>query len=151
MKSENLSKTAKDDGLGGVSFSSIAISLALVLLTILAIALFGQFALPGPASCGFMSFSGDTALWVGVGLNLLNLGLLAYLLAQYTDLYWQLHSEFTLGLIILAYVLLAHSIMASPALFEVMAGRGMMGGSFQFLPAIFTFIAASVLLYLNSR
>ena len=76
--------------------------------------------------------------------------LLVILLAQYLQTYSELHSEFTLALIVMALGLLLNSAASNPLLFTRF-GYGPMGGPFSFLPQLFTFAVTIMLLILNNR
>ena len=76
--------------------------------------------------------------------------LLVILLAQYIQTYSELHSEFTLTLILMATGLLLNSAASNPLLFTQF-GYGSMGGPFSFLPQLFTFIVTVMLLIINNR
>ncbi len=146
MSSESSLKAAKNDF--GIDGASIAMAIAIAVATLVIASLFTGSAYPsgGGMMMGSVSFAGFSAL-----LNIINVFLLAYLLAQYIYMYRRIASEFTLGLIVLAYVLLAHSILANPLLFTNMMGYGYMGGALSFVPTLLTTTGALVLLYLNSK
>ncbi len=137
--------------------SSVVITLVITLFTIIFLWLFAASVVPvGGGGCGMMGggfgmMGGVNFIPLAILLNLANLFLLAYLISQYIVMYRTIKSEFTLGLIVLAYILLAHSILANPLLFPNMMSYGFMGGPLSFVPALLTTIGAAVLLYLNSR
>jgi len=132
----------------------VAISVAITIATALLIWLFAGSSIvslgTGIAGCGMMEYGLDIASPTAV-LNIINIVLLAFLIAQYVSMYRRIGSEFTLGLIILAYVLLAHALMSSPVFLSGMGSHGFSSDPLAFIRTVFTTIAAAVLLYLNSR
>ncbi len=86
---------------------------------------------------------------ITISLEVINVVLLLVLIAQYLRIYARLQSEFTLGLIVFAYVLLANSLFTNPLLFASQT-VSTCSGVLSFVPAFFTTIAAAILLYLNS-
>ena len=86
---------------------------------------------------------------ITISLEVINVVLLLVLIAQYVRIYSRLQSEFTLGLIVFAYVLLANSLFTNPLLFTSQT-VSTCSGVLSFVPAFFTTIAAAILLYLNS-
>lgn len=85
-----------------------------------------------------------------IALALISSILLIFLLAQYLEGFLRYKTEFTAGFIILALVLLAHSITSNPIFFSYF-GYEPMKGPFSIIPLIFTLIAALALLYLNRQ
>ena len=83
-------------------------------------------------------------------ISSINTILLVYLLSNYLEIYSTAKTNFTIGLIILAAGLLAHSITANP-LFYMHLGYMPMSGPFMFVPSIFTFIAVMALTYLTKQ
>jgi len=84
-------------------------------------------------------------------LTTMNGILLIYLLYNYVSIYLRLHSNFSLGLIIIASALLAHSISANPLIAQLFGFRGSGLGPFTIIPSFFTLIAALVLIYLSRQ
>jgi len=76
--------------------------------------------------------------------------LLIVLMAQYLENFLRFRTNFTLAFVIMALVLLAHSITSNPVLFSYF-GYEPMEGPFSIIPLIFTLIAALALLYLNRQ
>ena len=76
--------------------------------------------------------------------------LLIILLAQYLESYLLFRTRFTLAFVILAMVLIVHSITSNPLFFSAF-GYEPMKGPFSIIPLFFTLIAAMVLLYLNRQ
>lgn len=83
-------------------------------------------------------------------LSTLSIVLLIYLLSNYLEIYSKVKTSFTLGLIILASALLAHSITSNP-FFYMHFGYMPMTGPFMFVPSIFTFVAVLALTYLTRQ
>ena len=84
-------------------------------------------------------------------LTSVNILLLAYLLYNYVSVYLQVKSNFSLGLIVLASALLAHSISANPVIAMLFGFRGTGLGPFTIIPSFFTLIAAIVLVHLSKQ
>ncbi len=80
-------------------------------------------------------------------LSSANIVLLVYLLSNYIAVYFATKTRFTLGLIVVAAGLLAHSITANPIFFTNL-GYIPMSGPFMFIPSIFTLIAILALTYI---
>ncbi|MDD5162712.1 MAG: hypothetical protein PHD95_00725 [Candidatus ainarchaeum sp.] len=76
--------------------------------------------------------------------------LVIILLAQYLESFLKFRTNFTLGFVIMALVLLAHSITSNPLFFSYF-GYSPMEGPFSIIPNIFTIIAVFALLYLNMQ
>lgn len=83
-------------------------------------------------------------------ISSINTILLVYLLSNYLEVYSTVKTNFTIGLIILATGLLAHSITANP-LFYMHLGYMPMSGPFMFVPSIFTFVAVLALTYMTRQ
>ena len=84
-------------------------------------------------------------------VSTLNVALLIFLLAMYTDLYRKVKSEFTVALMVFSVVLLLYALAANPIVYRSF-GFGAFGlGPFAILPDIFTCIAVSILIYLSFR
>ncbi|MFA5105357.1 MAG: hypothetical protein WC506_00155 [Candidatus Micrarchaeia archaeon] len=166
MNSRKSSKPGKGDepGILDVNAKALAVSAALAMLTVLLVWLYvgatfpsgnggwgNGYGMMGGYGYGMMNGNSGGFLTAAVLLNVINVVVLAFLIAQYITMYMRIKSEFTLGLIVLAYVLMAHSIMSSPVMFTDVANYGAAGSPLALMRAIFTTIAAGVLLYLNAR
>lgn len=89
-------------------------------------------------------------IFIEMIISSVNAVLLIYLLSNYLEVYSTAKTNFTIGLIILATGLLAHSITANP-LFYMHLGYMPMNGPFMFVPSIFTFVAVLALTYMNRQ
>jgi|APHM01.1.fsa_nt_gi hypothetical protein len=77
----------------------------------------------------------------------LNIGLLAALTANYTEIYRRMNSKFIQSLLITSTALLIYAITSSPLLHIVLGFRGAGLGPFTFIPDIFISTAGTILLY----
>jgi hypothetical protein len=93
----------------------------------------------------------ETLELVNLLLTTLNILLLLYLLYNYAQIYRQIGSTFSMGLLIMVSALLAHAIGASPIVTRLFGFRGMGLGPFTIIPSVFTLIAALVLIYLSRQ
>lgn len=93
----------------------------------------------------------ETLELVKLLLTTLNIVLLAYLLANYTQIYLASRSNFSMGLLVMVSALLAHAISQSPVVSQLFGFRGSGLGPFAIVPSIFTLIAALVLVYLSKQ
>lgn len=84
-------------------------------------------------------------------LTTVNIILLGYLLYNYISIYHAVKSQFSLGLIVIASALLAHSISASPIISLFFGFRGSGLGPFTIIPSLFTLVASIVLIYLSRQ
>ncbi len=150
MKSADFSKKRADGGDPGSGLLPPAVATGLVLLTIAILwATSSNPSTSGYAGC--LAALGPAApTGLANSLGIVNILLLAWLIAQYVQMYLRVRSEFTLGLIVLAYVLLAHALMSNSALFPNLALHSAYGWSI-ILQNLLTTAATGVLLYLNSR
>lgn len=87
---------------------------------------------------------------VAISLSTANIFLLVYLLAKYIEVYFIAKSNFTLGLILVVVVLLAHSATSNPIFYSYF-GFWPMNGPFAFIPSIFTLLASIILIYLERQ
>lgn len=91
----------------------------------------------------------DTLVKVKTILSFINLALIISLLVVYFDLYRQIRSKFTGGLIILLFALLLYALTSNP-LVHIAFGYVAFGlGPFVILPDIFTTLALIVLMYIS--
>jgi hypothetical protein len=84
-------------------------------------------------------------------ISSVNTVLLLFLLAIYFELYGQVKSEFTLGLIIYNLALLLYALTSNPLLHQGLGFAGFGLGPFAMLPDLFTLIASGILLYLSQK
>jgi HJR/Mrr/RecB family endonuclease len=84
-------------------------------------------------------------------LSTANLLLLICLAIIYVDIYRRTGSEFTVGLIIFAIVLLFYALTENPLFHQLFGFRAIGLGPFAMLPDAFTFVALVVLLYLTVK
>jgi hypothetical protein len=84
-------------------------------------------------------------------VSTVNTGLSLYLLMVYVGIYSRTRAEFTIGLVILAAILLVHAIMSNPLLYVLLPFRPYSFGFFTALPELFTTVAVVVLLYLSQK
>ena len=84
-------------------------------------------------------------------LSTVNIVLTAVLIFNYASIYSKTKSEFTLGLMLFAFMLLIKDITLSPFVIAL-GGFGIFGlGPFAFLPDLFEMSALLVLFYLSVK
>jgi hypothetical protein len=82
-------------------------------------------------------------------VSFVNMALIVTLLALYYRIYSEIRSQFTLGLILLIFVLLMYAVTSNP-LVHILFGYYPFGlGPFTVIPDLFTTFALLVLLYLS--
>jgi hypothetical protein len=84
-------------------------------------------------------------------VSTVNVTLLAFLLATYVAIYTKTRSEFTMGLIVFAAVLLLNALASNPFVIWLFGFEASGLGPFALLPDVFTFGALMVLLYLSLK
>ena len=84
-------------------------------------------------------------------LSSVNAVLLLGLLFIYVDIFNQVRSEFTVGLIALNVALLLYAITSNPLIHRWLGFMGSGLGPFAMLPDLFTLIASAMLLYLSQK
>jgi hypothetical protein len=101
----------------------------------------------------YYSYMGDIELFYKVKtiLSTINATLLVFLLATYVDMYKNLKSEFTIGLILFSLILLLYALSSNPLLQWIFGYRAFGLGPFAMLPDMFTTLALVVLLYLTMK
>jgi uncharacterized membrane protein len=102
---------------------------------------------------GFRINPGDLELYymVQTVLSTVNIVLTAVLIFNYAGIYAKTKSEFTLGLLLFALMLLIKDVASSPFIIGL-GGFSMFGlGPFAFLPGLFEMAALLVLFYLSVR
>lgn len=93
----------------------------------------------------------ETIQWLNLILTSLNAILLTYLLYTYISIYQSIRSPFTLGLIALATALLAHTLSTNPVVAYFFGFISSGNNPFGLIPAIFTSMAAIVLVHLSRQ
>ncbi len=84
-------------------------------------------------------------------VSTINVTLSVVLLLIYISIYRKTRSEFTLGLIIFSLVFLLNAVASDPLVVQAFGFTSLGLGPFALLPAIFTFAASVVLLYLSAK
>lgn len=84
-------------------------------------------------------------------ISSVNAVLLLGLLIIYIDIYNQVKSEFTVGLIVLNVALLLYALTSNPLLHRWLGFMGSGLGPFAMLPDLFTLFASAILLYLSLK
>ena len=99
------------------------------------------------------SFLGDLEFFYRARtiLTSLNATLLIILLFIYIDIFKNIRSEFTIGLILFSLVLLFYAITSNPLLQLLFGFRAIGLGPFAMIPDIFTSIALAILTYLTMK
>jgi hypothetical protein len=83
-------------------------------------------------------------------ISVINSILLLYLLLVYYGIYRETGSSFSLGLVVTAITLLTYTLTSNPLIHWAFGYRALFG-VFNFIPDIFTTIAAVVLIYLSRQ
>jgi len=99
------------------------------------------------------SFTGDFELYYIANsvISSVNIALVITLLATYVSLYRKTRSEFVIGLILFALVLLLYTLVSNPIMQFVFGFRAFGLGPFAMLPDLFASVALGVLLYLTLK
>jgi len=84
-------------------------------------------------------------------VSTVNIALLVILTLIYANIYIKTRSNFTIGLVIFALVFLVKDVTSSPLFTSLYGFRAYGLGPFELLPALFEFVALTVLLYLSIR
>jgi len=84
-------------------------------------------------------------------ISTINIALLAILALIYVNIYIKTRSQFTIGLVIFAFVFLVQNVTSSPFIAAPFGFRAYGLGPFAFLPGMFEFVALTVLLYLSVK
>ena len=84
-------------------------------------------------------------------ISTINATLLVLLMITYIDIYKNLKSEFTIGLIIFSMILLLYALVSNPLMQGIFGFQGIGLGPFAMLPDLFTCLALAVLLYLTMK
>lgn len=93
----------------------------------------------------------ETMEWFKLLITTINMALLVYLLYNYVQIYQQMRSQFSVGLVIIASALLAHTISSSPLLAHIFGFREVGLGPFSIVPSFFTLIASVVLIHISQQ
>ncbi|MBN1785361.1 MAG: hypothetical protein JW825_00020 [Candidatus Methanofastidiosa archaeon] len=83
--------------------------------------------------------------------NIVNTTLCIVLIFLYFQIWRRTRSEFTIGLIILSFALLMHTLASNPLVSKIFGYPHFNLGPFSPLPVFFTTVALCVLLYLASK
>lgn len=99
------------------------------------------------------SFRGDLAVFyiAKTVISSVNLTLVIILLGTYVSLYRKTKSEFVVGLIVFALVLLFYTLVSNPIVVYLAGFRAFGLGPFVMLPDLFASLALGVLLYLTLK
>lgn len=81
----------------------------------------------------------------------INMVIASILIILYYQVYKEVKSEFTLGLIIVMFSLLLYAIFANPLTHAIFGFRAFGLGVFSIIPHVFATIAMSILLYLSLK
>jgi len=84
-------------------------------------------------------------------ISSINITLVIFLLGTYVSLYRKTRSEFVIGLIVFALVLLLYTLVSNPIIIYVFGFHLYGLGPFAMLPDLFTSLALGVLLYLTLK
>lgn len=83
-------------------------------------------------------------------ISALNIGLMLYIAVFYYQLYRENGSKFSLGLTALSLALLVYSVSSNPVLISYLRpSNGVWWGVFNFVPDVFTSVAAFIMVYLS--
>jgi len=108
---------------------------------------------PFPPLPGNFSFRGDLEVFyiAKTVISSVNLTLVIILLGTYVSLYRKTKSEFVVGLIVFALVLLFYTLVSNPIVVYLAGFRAFGLGPFAMLPDLFASLALGVLLYLTLK
>ena len=106
-----------------------------------------------PFSQDRISFAEDLELFYTVKtvISSVNMTLVIFLLGTYVSLYRKTKSEFVVGLIVFALVLLLYTLVSNPIVIYLFGFQPYGLGPFAMLPDLFTLLALGVLLYLTLK
>ncbi|MFW9767993.1 MAG: hypothetical protein ACFFF9_15315 [Candidatus Thorarchaeota archaeon] len=91
----------------------------------------------------------DFYLKVKTMVSLVNVVLSVSMISIYYDIYRQVKSKFTMGLIIVMFVLLMYALTSNPIIHVLFGFQAQGLGPFAMMPDIFTTFALGVLLYIS--
>jgi flagellar biosynthesis protein FlhB len=106
-----------------------------------------------PFSQDRISFAEDLELFYTVKtvISSVNMTLVIFLLGTYVSLYRKTKSEFVIGLIVFALILLLYTLVSNPIVIYLFGFQPYGLGPFAMLPDLFTLLALGVLLYLTLK
>ena len=84
-------------------------------------------------------------------ISSINVTLVIFLLGTYIGLYRKTKSEFVMGLIVFALILLLYTLVSNPIVIYIFGFQPFGLGPFAMLPELFTSLALGVLLYLTLK
>ena len=138
--------------------------IAIIVVAAIAIGVISlQLATPPPSSEGIWGPRRGKGMGTGIRgdlevyytakilLSSVNAVLLLGLLVIYADIFNQVRSEFTIGLIALNVALLLYALTSNPLIHQWLGFMGSGLGPFAMLPDLFTLIASTMLLYLSQK
>ena len=138
--------------------------IAIIVIAAIAVGMIGlQLATPPQSSEGIWGqrrgmgmgsgMRGDLEVYytAKIFISSVNAVLLLGLLVTYVDIFNQVRSEFTLGLIVLNGALLFYALSSNPLIHRWLGFMGSGLGPFAMLPDLFTLIASAMLLYLSQK
>ena len=101
----------------------------------------------------YYSYVGDIELFYKIRtvLTSINATLLIFLLATYIDMYKNIKSEFTFGLIVFSLTLLLYALTSNPLLQWLFGYRAFGLGPFAMLLEMFTTLALAMMIYLTMK
>jgi hypothetical protein len=100
-----------------------------------------------------LNFRGDLEFFYTAKtvISSINVTLVIFLLGTYISLYRKTKSEFVVGLIVFALVLLLYTLVSNPIVIYLFGFQPYGLGPFAMLPDLFTSLALGVLLYLTLK
>ena len=106
-----------------------------------------------PFSQDRISFAEDLELFYTIKtvISSVNMTLVIFLLGTYVSLYRKTKSEFVIGLIVFALILLLYTLVSNPIVIYLFGFQPYGLGPFAMLPDLFTSLALGVLLYLTLK
>ena len=98
-----------------------------------------------------LNFRGDLELFYTAKtvISSVNMTLVIFLLGTYVSLYRKTRSEFVVGLIVFALILLLYNVVSNPIVIYLFGFQSYGLGPFAMLPDLFTCIASITLLYIS--
>ncbi len=90
-------------------------------------------------------------LTIGAAVATINMVIAVILIILYYEIYREVRSDFTLGLMLMMFSLLLYSIFANPLTHSIFGFRAFGIGAFSMIPHVFATIALSILLYLSLK
>ena len=129
---------------------------SILMLSVIFFTLLTDILVPNPRFGGTMDFRSalefrESLELIKAIITTLNLVLLLYLLYNYVSIYREVKSSFSMGLIVIASALLAHTVSANPVIIFLFGFKGSGLGPFTIIPSFFTLVASLVLIYLSRQ